>query len=295
MRRALPWLVLFCLGCNPTESPSTAMSASASASATTAPKVDDLATITFAIEGRKIRALSRRELVDELGTVDFTQLDPYYNKPKSFRALPLQKVLERGFAGTNIVLEAQHFVLRASDGYTVPLDGKRLLENGGHLAIDDTDVHDGWQPIGPQQVSPGPFYLVWSRDDQVDLNTHPRPWQLTTIEVSRFENSFPKVVPTGAAEAAQRGFAIFREQCIRCHSINQQGGKVGPELNVPQSVVEYRPAAQLRDYIRDPSRFRYGNMPSNPHLKDVNLDDLLAYFTAMSQRKQDPGKSRSAH
>lgn len=255
------------------------------------------ASLTFAIGGKTVRSLSQRELVEAAGTTTFTAYDPYYSKPKTYRALPLAKVLALGFDGQDLELRREHFVLRAKDGYTVPIEGKRLLEDGAHIAIDDVDTPDGWQPIGPQQVSPAPFYLVWERDDQRDLSTHPRPWQLATIEISKFEASFPNTVPTGEPETspAWAGFTLFREQCIRCHAINQEGGNVGPELNVPQSIVEYRPIEQVRAYIKNPRTFRYGNMPANPHLDEDDLDSLIAYFQAMKGRKQDPSPPPSDH
>jgi mono/diheme cytochrome c family protein len=97
-------------------------------------------------------------------------------------------------------------------------------------------------------------------------------------------------VPPGAppGSAAARGFAVFRRSCLQCHAVNGDGGRVGPELNVPQSIVDYRPEAQLRAFIRDPSRFRYTQMPANPHLSDADLDALLAYFRHMSQHRFDP-------
>ena len=73
-----------------------------------------------------------------------------------------------------------------------------------------------------------------------------------------------------------------------CHSINGEGGTVGPELNVPRSIVEYRPIEQLKAFIRDPQSFRYSAMPAHRHLSDEELDALIAYFRAMSQRKRDP-------
>jgi mono/diheme cytochrome c family protein len=288
MRTSL--LAALLLACSVSEPAPTTSSVAPSSTASARPTID--ANLEFSIEGKRVRSLSTQELIAQVGTVTFTQRDPYYNKKKTFLALPLRKVLESGFAGRNLALEAQHFVLRAIDGYTVPIDGKRLMEEGAHLAIDDTDVADGWQPISDRQVDPGPFYMVWSGEAQQDHTLYPRPWQLQTIEVSRFENSFPKVVPEGADEAAQRGFAIFRQECIRCHSINQQGGKVGPDLNVPKSVVEYREEAFLKAYIKNPRSFRYGTMPDNPHLGDAQLADIVAYFRAMRDRKQDPAADK---
>ena len=301
-RRCALVLTLTC-ACEPgSAGPSSATSASPTGAATapgSSPAAEQVAkaALTFSIEGQALRSLSRDELVAGVPPVTFTAFDPYYNKPKTFRALPLRPLLELGFAGKQVALEESHFVLRAADGYTVPIEGKRLLEGGAHLAIDDLDVSDGWQPIGPRQADPGPFYLVWSGKEQQDLETHPRPWQLVAIEISSFERTFPRTVPSGLAanSPALAGFALFRQQCIHCHAINRQGGSVGPELNVPQSIVEYRPAEQIKAYIKNPLSFRYGNMPPHPGLTDADLDALLAYFVAMSERKQDPEGAPGGH
>ena len=53
--------------------------------------------------------------------------------------------------------------------------------------------------------------------------------------------------------------------------------------------VEYRPVAQLKEYIRNPAAFRYGNMPAHEYLTPADLDGLVAYFNAMKDRKHDPG------
>lgn len=280
--------------------PTTSATAVASATeprAAPSATADDRAALTFIVEGKTVRAVKRHDLVDAVGTKTFTAYDPYYAQPKTYLALPLRTVLEHGFSGEKLDLDEQHFVLRAKDGYTVPIEGKRLLEEGGYIAIDDVDTADGWQNIGPQQVSPAPYYLVWEKETQEDLTTHPRPWQLASIEISKFEETFPKTVPTGESETspAWAGFAIFREQCVRCHAINQQGGRVGPDLNVPQNITEYRPIAQIRAYIRDPRTFRYGNMPANPHLDEDDLDSLVAYLRAMKDRQDDPQPPAPAH
>jgi len=277
-------------------------SSSTAAPVTNAPNAaleggDASAVIEFRVEGRVLRSLSLRTLRESITPEVITNCDGYYQRDKRFRALPIERVLALGLQGEPLgPLEARSFILRALDGYTVPLPGARLLEGGAYLAFADDEHPDFWETIGPRRSNPAPFYLVWKHRSQCNLETHPRPWQLAVIEVARFEAAFPHTVPTGEAEssAAYRGFATFARECIRCHAINREGGRIGPELNVPRSIVEYRPIDQIRAYIRNPLTFRYGAMPPHPHLSEQDLDDLIAYFTAMRDRKYDPDASLSA-
>jgi mono/diheme cytochrome c family protein len=252
------------------------------------------AELSFVRDGKQVRALSRAALEAAVPPETWTAFDPYYNKPKTWRALPLAAVLEKGFGAPAAELAKLDFVLRARDGYTVPLPGAKLFEKGGYIAVADLEV-PAWEPIGQGRANPGPYYVVWREPPQHNLDTHPRPWQLAAIEIAPFEATFPHTVPTGVAEGAPalRGFRIFRDACITCHAINREGGRVGPDLNVPQSIVEYRPEPQIRAYIKDPRTFRYSNMPAHPAFGDAELDALLAYFQAMKERKHDPDASKA--
>lgn len=255
-----------------------------------APTGDPTATLTFVRDGATVKTMTLGDLTKAVSPEMLTAYDPYYERRKTYRALPVRAVLAAGF-GADSAFASHEYVLRAKDGYTVPVSGDLLWEEGAYVAFADEGA-PGWEPIGPQKANPGPYYLVWRGDKQQSLDSHPRPWQLATIEIAKFEAVFPLTVPEGQPDdsPARRGFAIFRGECIRCHAMNRQGGRIGPDLNVPKSIVEYRPTAQIREYVRNPSAFRYGAMPAHPQLTDGDLDSLIAYFEAMKTRKVDPGK-----
>lgn len=256
--------------------------------------------LRFVRAGEASRVLSLEALLEACERVEVEVDDPYHGRRMRYAGLPLRCVLDRGFAASGGAesLADESLLLRALDGYARPASGAVLLEPGGVLAFGEPALAKGeddaprsFSTIDRRQVDPAPFYLVWTEAAGEDAHAYPWPYQLTTIEVTSFEQAFPHAVPRGLAEGdpGWSGFALFQRDCISCHSINGEGGKVGPELNVPRSIVEYRPESQIRAYVRDPESFRYTSMPAHPDLGEHDLDALIAYFRAMRERKHDPG------
>jgi mono/diheme cytochrome c family protein len=262
-----------------------ALAASAAASA-------DDTTLRFEREGKLVRSLDREALVAACGPTRASVEDPYYSRRKTYLVCPLARVLELGFGEPAAKLRGENLFFRARDGYVKPASGERALEPGGWLAYADADHAPGWEPIDRRQLDPGPYYVVWSGEGQSDPHRYPWPYQLAAIEIAPFETRYPHTLPAGLppGDPAWTGFAVFRSECVACHAVNGEGGTIGPELNVPKSIVEYRPAQQLAQFIRDPGQFRYTSMPANKHLTQAQLDGLIAYFTAMRDRKHDPKK-----
>jgi mono/diheme cytochrome c family protein len=250
--------------------------------------------LTFKRDGKVVKTVPLQELMQLEGAGEIDTTDPYYDARKRFRAFPIVPALVAGFGEPPAKLREGAYVLVALDGYRVPIEAARLLDDGAFVAVDDLDV-PGFAPIGPRKVSPLPAYLIWSGHGRNNLESHPRPWQLTSIERMPEETLYPHTRPEPMADGSplQHGFRLFRERCIRCHAINREGGSVGPELNVPQSIIAYRPEAQIRAYIKNPLTFRYGAMPANPDLSEADLDALIAYFRAISSQPYDPASKQA--
>jgi mono/diheme cytochrome c family protein len=260
-----------------------------------APAAAAPASLRFERDGRVVREIPLAELRERCHPTRIAvESDPYYGGRKAYLACPLEQVLLLGFGVAPRALGGANVFFRAADGYVKPASAELLAEPGGYVAFADAEraggPDAGFEPIDRRQVDPGPFYLVWTGAAQADAHRYPWPYQLVAIEIAPFEARYPHTAPAGEPpdSAAWRGFAIFRRECVACHAINGEGGTVGPELNLPRSIVEYRPAEQIAAFVRDPQSFRYTSMPANPHLSDADLDALLAYFRAMSHRKRDP-------
>ncbi|MEY4509305.1 MAG: hypothetical protein RLZZ450_1427 [Pseudomonadota bacterium] len=256
------------------------------ASAACSKTANDDSTLDFQRFGAAAASLKISELARDAEVM--TTFDAFYDKRKRFRALPVVPLLERAFSEPAEALQKRSFLVRASDGYRVPIEGALLLSGDAYLAIDDVDV-PGFEGIGTSGVSPAPAYLIWKQDGKAERKTRPQPWQVVGIDMVDLDALYGHTLPKGesADGAAMLGFALFRARCGNCHAINREGGRVGPDLNVPQSIVEYRPEAQIRAYIKDPATFRYGIMPAHPDLTNDDLDHLLSYFRAMATRKYD--------
>jgi mono/diheme cytochrome c family protein len=252
--------------------------------------------VRFVREGVEVKTVDVPALMRACPVTTVEIDDSNYGARKRYRACRLADVLAFGFGTPPATLGTADVFIRAWDGYDKPTSAARLAEDGGWLAFGDADLSDAdtlrWAPLGARRIDPGPLYLVWAKPSQHDTGAYPWPWQIAEFEVEDFLKKYPHVAPEDVERTspAWQGFAIFRGECIACHAINREGGTVGPDLNVPQSIVEYRPVPQIKAYVRDPATFRYGNMPAHPDLSDADLDALVAYFRAMKDRKHDPGR-----
>ena len=233
------------------------------------------------------KAWTLAQLKQQLAVQQVSLDDPSYNQPKSYRGFAFKQLLaSAGFPELN---GDDTLVLTASDGYAPTLSAQLLTKQQPMLVFAEADKPDfSFTPLqqGKGMLSPAPFYLVWPGAGKA-AEQYAWPYQLVKIELIRFSDRYAQVIPPGTASAqVQQGFALFKQNCLKCHSINLQGGVLGPELNAPKNVTEYWQLHDLKAFIRDPESYRYqSKMPAFSHFSDADIDAVLAYLQQMKQQK----------
>ena len=229
------------------------------------------------------------ELKSKLEVVTVKIHDPVYNKEKSFDGFKLNEVLKLvDQTAENIADHSDEIIFTTSDGSAPTIS---VMKAKSHNAILTFKEHssDGFEKVsqGKSMLDPGPFYLIWTDADSTE--EFPWPYQLSSIELVVFDKKFPKIIPSGIAanSAEMRGFKTFKGMCIRCHSINLQGGELAPELNIPKNITDYWSAKTLKEFIHDAPSFRLkSKMPTfKKILTTKQIDEVIAYLKTMKLKK----------
>lgn len=206
---------------------------------------------------------------------------PVYRKRMRYIGYPLAEVLaatapEGAWTG--------QLSFRCADGFTPTLPADRVGPLRLFLAVREPDLPDDarWTLLG--STSPAPFYVVGP--DKASYQQLPWPFQLESIEAVDFARAYPDAFPRGAAADALRGFERFRSTCFGCHSINLQGGVIGPELNTPVSVLDYWQRPMLEAFLADPASVRARSKMPALGLSEADIADLLAYLAHMKAQRE---------
>jgi len=224
--------------------------------------------------------------------------DPNYQQQKHYQGISLWALLQA--SGYQNPADDDELVVTALDGYApvISLQAVKQLQpllvfaelSPARAGREKLELHPLTAlPAKQKLIDPGPLYLVWPSDP---TGNQPWPYQVVKLEVSRFADRYAKVIPKSPVAAqVEHGFSLFKQHCLRCHAINQQGGQLGPELNIPQNVTEYWQADQLPRFIRRVSAFRLNSkMPDFNELTAEDAEALVSYLTQMRHQKQLPAR-----
>lgn len=213
---------------------------------------------------------------------------------RTFRAIPLQAVIDAVYPGD--VTKNEDILFSALDGYESVIPYAWIRQHKGYIAYESADGQPFTSPSHSGTVDLGPYFIIWDNlGDKVVARSgaHYWPYQVAAVDVARFDQRFPAVLPPPhASPQVMRGFTSFRTYCLSCHTVNGQGGMTGPELNYPRNVTEYWNHDLLAAWIRNPKQIRdRATMPPMPpvvaHPERV-IAEIIAYLQAMSHRKIAP-------
>jgi mono/diheme cytochrome c family protein len=238
--------------------------------------------------GSTNRMLTTRQMSRALPTVKVTVQDPVYRKTKRYEGFWLEDVLK--LAGISLIGE-NVLIISSLDGYQVRLSRLRIPDAKALLAVRDLDEKTGWEVFthGKERITPGPFYIVWQATPGAKVPELPWPYQIERLEARDMVESQRRLFPQGTDTQSDvmRGFNVFMQSCVTCHSMNLQGGALGPELNIPKNITEYRDLGYLMEFIKDPDSFRArSKMPAfKDTLSKEAIADVLSYFKWMREHK----------
>lgn len=274
----------------------------AGAALVTAAGGEDSRTLRLARHGEPVATLDLPAL-REAGEVRTIRVhEPYEGREIPFEAVAFEDVLDRVYGdGWRDGRGADELLFTCRDGYQPTLPLRRVLEHAAWLAFERADEEDfsirKRESGRLQRIALGPFYLVWDNvgDDRLlREGDYGWPYQVVGVDLILARDRFPRMAPpAGAPPEVREGFAAFRIHCSRCHTVNGEGGSIGPELNAPASPAGTRDPAWLRQWIDDPSRFvPAARMPPlNPGLADRTgtIDAIVAYLRAMAEAPRGVG------
>lgn len=248
--------------------------------------VEENPSLKFLKSGELVKELKLSELKAKLKTHKIKFYDLHYKKNMKYVGFALQDVLHLGLGDKWKSSDFTDVAFEALDGYMSVSKISEVSEPGGYIVFKDLEYKD-WESVSIREANPGPFYLVWTGKDQTTQNGYPWPWQISSIDLTTFEDQYPAVFPKGALtdSAAYKGYEIFKGRCVRCHAMNKQGGKIGPDLNAPQSIISYRSENMIKEFIKHPSKYRYTHMPDHPDLSEQDLDNLISYLHYMNENR----------
>lgn len=224
--------------------------------------------------------------------------DPTYQRPMSYRALPLASLL-RELSLKPGDMPGDMIEVAATDGFVTLLPRDLVLANtdagsAAYLAIEP--MGDPWPVIPGKTISAGPFYVVWLRPEASGVRSEQWPYAVASFRgAEQPVRRWPALAVDDALPAdspIRAGQALFVTQCMVCHTLNGAGNAhVGPDLNIPQNPTEYLAPLALHQLIRNPASVRHWpDMKmqgfDEDALSDHEIDLIIDYLAHMAGRKR---------
>lgn len=172
-----------------------------------------------------------------------------------------------------------------------------LLGEGGYYAPELTKVYERRGPVfiramlqDPEKMYPGNrkmqrYHFTTEEEDaliaflkwigEMDLNGFPPKPELVKVAVSQGEP---------VAKTSDRP-KVFNQMCIACHSLEGQGGNVGPALD---GVGSRKTPEELHAWLLDPPKIKPGTLMPKLPLSEADVTELVAFLSLYKNAASKP-------
>jgi cytochrome c2 len=214
--------------------------------------------------------------------------EPAYKDPLVVEGYLLADVLRTLPDFPQKELEGQEIRFVATDGYEATMPLAKVFQGEGLVSFRDISQPSDkpWREFdfGKGKVTPAPFYLVWRDKSYRNDKAFVWPWMLAKIRVGTYTEFYGDAVPKNKKH--QKGFDLFKQHCLSCHSVNLVGGLMGAEFNVPKSITEYRSFEFFESFARAPETYRArSRMGPHGYLKNADFKSIWSYLQSKSKEK----------
>jgi mono/diheme cytochrome c family protein len=137
------------------------------------------------------------------------------------------------------------------------------------------------------QYDPGPYFITHAHFvPTLNVLAHKEQPQIPTniirLNFSTTQATYGAIAPRGStaqSPAVQQGFAVAKQNCLRCHNQGPYGGaKAGRDWSALSTWAREQPTF-FAAYIHNPQAFEpHAHMPPNPTYDAPTLAALTAYF-----------------
>ncbi|MEO6719897.1 MAG: cytochrome c [Ferruginibacter sp.] len=210
--------------------------------------------------------------------------DPFFKTSKKYRGYYINSTIDSVIKSAHFDTAGAIIIFECIDGYKPVMDLSKLYQHAkGYFAFKDLEksVERNW----PDSINKkfAPFYLVWD-DVKKDDNSFVWPYGLIAMKLVPGKVKYKSIYPYQDTTLV-KGFNLFKENCLKCHSINKIGGTMGPEFNIPKNITEYWREEDIISFAKNPSAYRYNSsMPPVTNLSDAELKEIVKYIQSMTNQ-----------
>jgi cytochrome c2 len=232
-------------------------------------------------------------LTKEKGIMVDVLYDNYFNSSKKYLGYEFLPILDSVIKSASFDTAGSVVTFECTDGYkpSMPISG---LYNSAkpYIVYKDLDQKGALNWPDSIQAKFVPYYLVWDSTKQGE-HSLVWPYGLVSITLSSTNSKYKQIYPNNNSSMI-KGFELYRDNCMKCHSLNGIGGSMAPEFNFPKNITEYWREDDIIAFAKNSKTYR-SNSKMSPinNLSDSDFVQIISYLKYIKEYKVNPTLNNS--